>query len=167
MRRLVIPTLVCVALLLACVAGPASAKISHAGWPRITGDLLMHKLDESGPIVAVKLRRHNELLGGHGNDVITGGNIGDVIWDDFKPTGNTETQSDVLIGGGGRDFIYASHGHNDIDAGPGNDVVHAHFGTGGTINCGTGRDLVYVSHRSRPLYTLISCERVSYESFGH
>ena len=75
-----------VAGLLALAAG-APANTSHYGWPRIDGDLIMHKADESGPITATKRNRHNELLGGHGNDAITGGDVGDVIWGDYKPSG--------------------------------------------------------------------------------
>lgn len=144
----------------------AAASTSHKGWPRINGDLIMHKADQSGPITARKLSKHNELLGGHGNDVITGGNVGDVIWGDYKPSGQPEAQSDVLNGGGGRDFIYAGHGANAIDTGPGSDVVHAHFGRG-SITCHSRKTIVFISHRSRPHYRLRGCRRISYKTVGH
>ena len=153
-------------LVAALPAAAAAKKAPHDGWPKIDGDLIMHKHDENAPITATKLDKHNELLGGNGSDTITGGNVGDVIWGDYKPHPNTAAQHDVLIGGGGKDFIYSSHGANDIDAGPGDDVIHAHFGTGGTITCGDGRDLVYFSHRSRPHFRIHGCERISYRSFG-
>jgi hypothetical protein len=162
MRRLLAGLTPCA--LLVC-AGPAPAKTSHEGWPKIDGDLIMHKLDESGPIRARKMHRHNELLGGHGNDVITGGHVGDVIWGDYKPVGQPETQVDRLNGGRGRDFIYASHGLNLIDTGPGRDVVHAHFGRG-TIRCRSRRTIVFISHRSRPHYRLSHCARISYRTAG-
>jgi Ca2+-binding RTX toxin-like protein len=155
-----------VALLACFTAGTALANTSHAGWPKIDGDLLMHKNDESGVIQAAKTSRHNELLGGHGSDVIIGGDNGDVIWGDYKPGGQPATQVDQLNGGGGRDFIYASHGTNAIDTGPGSDVVHAHFGRG-TITCRSPRTIVFLSHRSRPHYRLSGCRRISYRTVGH
>ena len=78
---------------------------------------------------------HNELLGGHGNDTINAGPAGDVIWGDYKPSGQPGAQHDTLIGAAGNDFIYASHGLNAISAGPGNDFVKAHF-CFGRIDCG-------------------------------
>ena len=62
----------------------------------------------------------------------------------------------------GNDYIYASHGFNDIDSGPGNDVVHAHFGRGGSVDCGSGYDVLYVSHRSKPRYRERNCERTRF-----
>src|ERR1700754_1239728 len=77
---------------------------------------------------------HNELLGGHGSDTIHAGPWGDVLWGDYKPSGQPTNQNDQLYGGAGNDFIYASHRQNVIDTGGGNDVVHAHFGWG-SITC--------------------------------
>ena len=79
---------------------------------------------------------HNKLLGGHGNDTIYAGPQGDVIWGDYKPSGQPSTQVDRLFGGNSRDFIYASHGTNIIRAG-GDDYVKAHFGRG-IVDCGGG-----------------------------
>ena len=64
-------TLIGVAVLLPGAA--AIAKTSHEGWPKINGDLKMHKSDQSGSLVATKRTKHNELLGGHGNDTICAG----------------------------------------------------------------------------------------------
>jgi hypothetical protein len=163
MRRLVLPVVLCLSL---CAAPAAMAKTSHAGWPQINGALIMHKLDQSGPIYAPFSFLHNELLGGHGNDSIYAGNAGDVLWGDYKPSGQPTTQQDVLQGGAGRDFIYASHGHNVIDTGAGNDVVHAHFGSG-SITCHSPQTIVFLSHRSRPGYTLQGCTRISYKTLGY
>jgi Ca2+-binding RTX toxin-like protein len=162
-RRVLVGALPAAALL--ALAAGAPADTSHYGWPKIDGDLLMHKADESGPITATKRNRHNELLGGHGNDVITGGDVGDVIWGDYKPSGQPTTQLDQLLGGGGRDFIYAGHGLNAIDAGPGRDVVHAHFGRGG-IDCGRGHDTLFISHRAKPGYRIRHCETISFRTAG-
>jgi Ca2+-binding RTX toxin-like protein len=109
---------------------------------------------------------HNKLLGGHGNDTIHAGPWGDVLWADYKPSGQPSSQRDVLVGGPGKDFIYASHGRNTIDAGAGPDYVKAHFGSG-TIDCGPGRDTLYVSRKAQRRYTIRGCERVSHKSLGY
>jgi len=124
----------------------------------------MHSHDQSGVMRGLR-ERHNELLGGHGNDTIIGGRKGDVIWGDYKPSGQPTTQVDRLYGRGGRDFIYASHGLNYVFTGAGRDIVHAHFGRG-EIHCGSSDVVVYISHRSRPRYHLVGCRRVSYRPDG-
>jgi Ca2+-binding RTX toxin-like protein len=141
----------------AAFSGVAIGKASHAGWPSINGRLKMHKSDRDGTIRGTG--RSDELLGGHGDDIIVGGTASDVIWGDYKPCCQPTRQHDVLIGGSGRDFIYASHGYNHIEAGAGNDVVHGHFGHG-KIDCGSGHDVVDVSHRSRRGYRIRHCERI-------
>jgi hypothetical protein len=109
---------------------------------------------------------HNELLGGHGSDTIHAGPWGDVIWGDYKPSGQPTNQVDRLSGGAGNDFIYAGHGYNAIDAGAGNDEIKAHFGRG-TIDCGAGNDLLYISRRGRRGYKVRGCERVSHKTLGY
>src|SRR3954452_20366291 len=108
---------------------------------------------------------HNELLGGHGGDRIHAGPWGDVIWGDYKPSGQPTTQRDQLWGGPGRDHIYAGHGRNAIRAGGGNDWIKAHFGHG-LVNCGAGTDLLYVSRRAQRHYRIRSCERISHKTLG-
>src|SRR3954465_1554856 len=83
----------------------------------------------------------NELLGGHGSDTIHAAPSGDVLWGDYKPSGQPTSQRDVIVGGAGRAFIYASHGKNTIEAGGGNDWLKAHYGRG-SIDCGGGRDVL-------------------------
>jgi Ca2+-binding RTX toxin-like protein len=109
---------------------------------------------------------HNELLGGHGNDDIHAGLQGDVIWGDYKPSGQPTTQVDRLAGGPGNDFIYASHGENIIRAGGGDDVVKAHFGRG-QIDCGGGTDVLYISRKAQKAYTIRGCETVSHRTLGY
>ena len=46
---------------------------------------------------------------------------------------------------------------------PGDDEVHAHYGFG-SIDCGPGNDLLYVSHRSQKKYKITGCERLTYRS---
>jgi Ca2+-binding RTX toxin-like protein len=190
---------------LAVTAVPAAANTSHAGWPRITGVLLMNKDDGSRPLDArpgmdpfdgqddryscdsVHLRGacqeqfvdgddgalvmpsatvHNELLGGHGSDTIHAGPYGDVLWGDYKPSGQPTAQHDRLFGGAGRDFIYASHGYNLIAAGPGDDWIKAHYGHG-IIDCGGGDDVVYVSRRAQKHYVIRNCETISHKTLGY
>ena len=195
MRRLLLLTL----LSLLLPAATVYAKASHAGWPRITGMLLMNSQDRSRPLdgrpgqdpfdgadpsyscdglhrnsscvhsaarhritVVPSNIGHNELLGGHGNDTIHAGPAGDVIWGDYKPCCQPNAQVDHLYGGPGDDFLYASHGLNYIYTGGGQDTVHAHFGSGGEIHCDSPDVLVYLSHRSRRLYHLFGCKRISY-----
>ena len=109
---------------------------------------------------------HNELLGGHGSDAIYAGPWGDVLWGDYKPSGQGTSQRDRLYGGAGRDFIYASHGWNLIAAGAGNDWIKAHFGRG-TIDCGPGLDTLYVSRRAQKHYRIRGCERISHKTLGY
>jgi RTX calcium-binding nonapeptide repeat (4 copies) len=193
--RFVLPILALLATALLASAPAVLAATSHAGWPSITGVLIMNKEDQSRPIDArpgqdlfggkdssyscdgVHKKRcagkdgsvirtgHNELLGGHGSDTITAGPQGDVIWGDYKPSGQPASQVDRLSGGNGNDFIYASHGTNVIRAGGGNDSVKAHFGKG-IIDCGGGTDLLYVSRRAQKSYKISHCETVSHKSLG-
>jgi RTX calcium-binding nonapeptide repeat (4 copies) len=206
MRRLL-----AISLAIVLVGAPgAAANTSHAGWPPITGMLLMNKTDGSRPLDArpgqdpfdgddptvhkrgrcqtlvvpcavagvlagtcrpgeltvAPVAVNNELLGGHGNDTIYAGSNGDVIWGDYKPSGQPVTQVDRLYGGQGADFIYASHGTNTIFTGAGRDTVHAHFGRG-EIHCGSPDAVVYISRRSRPRYKLFGCPHISFRTLGY
>jgi hypothetical protein len=109
--------------------------------------------------------RHNELLGGHGNDTIHAGRWGDVIWGDYKPKGQPTTQVDRLHGGPGNDFIYAGHGWNTITSGGGADRIHAHFGHG-IIRC-SRKTIAYLSRRSVKRYKLRGCRRISFKTLGY
>jgi Ca2+-binding RTX toxin-like protein len=129
-------------------------KVSHAGWPAITG-VLWKVLDGSHRLRGGPLS--DELLGRHGNDVVLGGPAADVLWGDWDPVGNTRRQRDVLAGQGGNDYLYSSHGYNRISAGRGNDYVWAYYGRG-TINCGRGYDTLRIRLVHR--YRVRNCERV-------
>lgn len=109
---------------------------------------------------------HNKLLGGHGDDTIHAGSQGDVIWGDYKPSGQPSRQTDRLFGGNSRDFIYASHGTNIIRAGGGDDYVKAHYGRG-IVDCGGGKDVLYVSRRAQKSYKIRNCETVSHKTLGY
>jgi hypothetical protein len=161
MRRLSVLVLA----LLLLPAALAGANTSHLGWPEIDGLLVMHKADQSGPIEG-STDRHNELLGGHGDDTIHAGAAGDVIWGDYKPGGQPTTQVDHLYGGPGNDFIYASHGTNYIWTGGGVDVVHAHFGRG-WIHCQSATTTVFLSRSGRHGWHLRGCGHISYKTLGY
>jgi Ca2+-binding RTX toxin-like protein len=109
---------------------------------------------------------HNELLGGHGDDSIYAGPVGDVLWGDYKPSGQSTAQHDVLIGGVGNDHFYASHGYNRIEGNGGDDWVKAHFGHG-IIDCGAGRDVLYISRRAQRGYEIRNCDTVSHTTLGY
>ena len=68
-------------------ATSASAMTSHAGWPK-DEHLVMDKgpAGRSNTLTGVQ-GKHNYLLGGFGNDTIYGGDSGDVIWGDYRPSG--------------------------------------------------------------------------------
>lgn len=120
---------------------------------------------DGGKVVGNK-KVHHKLLGGHGNDTIFAGPYGDVIWGDYKPSGQPSTQRDTIQGGGSRDYIYASHGYNDIHGGGGNDYIKAHYGRG-KIDCGAGKDRLYISRRAKKKYTITNCETVSHKTLGY
>jgi Ca2+-binding RTX toxin-like protein len=145
-------------------AGAAHAQTSHKGWPKIDGVLKINRDDGNDTLRGTS--KSDELLGGHDSDTIYGRDRADVLWGDYKPSGQGTAQFDHLFGGAGADFIYASHGRNAIVAGLGNDTVHAHFGRG-SIDCGSGRDVLFVSHRSKPGYKISRCERISFKTLGH
>lgn len=148
-----------VVLALLIPAAIVAAKASHAGWPHIDGRLVINSRDANETIRGLP-DKHNELLGGNGDDTIDGGNVGDVLWGDYKPSGQPAAQSDTVHAGAGNDFIYTSHGTNRIWTGGGRDVVHAHFGRG-EIHCQSATVTVFVSHRSRRAYRLFGCRHVA------
>jgi Ca2+-binding RTX toxin-like protein len=183
--------------LLGALPTVALANTSHAGWPEITGVLVMNKRDQSRPLDArpghdlfgdadhtyscdglhrnrtcarasgvVARVGHNELLGGHGDDAIHAGDQGDVIWGDYKPSGQPGDQVDRLFGGAGNDIIFASHGFNNIQAGDGDDWIKAHFGHG-IIDCGPGNDKLYISRKAQKHYSVRNCETVSHKTLGY
>jgi hypothetical protein len=138
------------------LATGAAGDASHAGWPKIDGKLIINKqsLDET---MRGDRDLHNELLGGNGDDTIYGGQVGDVIWGDYEPSGQPTTQVDRIYAGDGPNFIYTSHGANYVYTGSGRTSVHAHFGHG-VIHCQSSRVIVYTTHRSG--YRLIGCAHV-------
>jgi hypothetical protein len=160
MLRRLLPLL---AALAACALGAAAAqaRAPHDGWPTINGQLWINKFDLS--VTAHGTFLNDELLGGHGNDRIYGHGGDDVIWADYKPSGNLASQQDAVFGGPGADWIYASHGRNRIWGGDGNDTIRVWFGHG-FVDCGAGVDILYVSHKSGPHVKRRNCETISHKS---
>ena len=152
------------ALVVACLAGAAGAgaqtggKTSHKYWPTIDG--LLRKA-AGGDVKYVGTSRSDELLGHHGSDDLRGGDANDVLWGDWDPAGQPTTQKDVIYGGNGTDFIYGSHGTNEIYAGNGNDVISVHYGRG-RVDCGPGRDIYHVARSRKSKYKFLHCEKVDY-----
>ena len=147
---------VAVLVLALAYATGALGHASHAGWPRIDGRLILNKRDLNETMRGDR-DRHNELLGGNGDDTIYGGQVGDVIWGDYKPSGQPTTQVDRISGGNGPNFIYTSHGTNYVYTGTGRTKVFAHFGHG-VVHCQSARAIVYTTHRGG--YRLVGCAHV-------
>lgn len=120
-----------------------------------------HNEDQNGVLLGTD--NTDELLGGHGDDLIYGSDAGDVIWGDFWPSDQPADQLDRLYGGAGNDFIYVSHGTNRVFGGEGNDTIRAHFGRGGTIDCGSGNDSLHLSKRSKQRYSVQNCEQIDFK----
>ncbi len=134
------------------------AEANHDGWP---ADQCL-KMDK-GPVglshTLLGIRDvHNWLLGGYGNDTFYAGEEGDVIWGDYHPEGQPESQSDYIHGGAGADWIYASHGFNEIWTGAGDDHLALVYGHG-VVHCnGPGVKTFVMRYlpQNRP-WTLLGC----------
>lgn len=139
------------------------AKVSHKGWPAITGVFWQVKARRAGRRFTGGTK-NDELLGRHGSDRILGRGGKDVIWGDWDPVDNNTVQRDVLDGGAGNDWLYTSHGRNTVRGGAGRDYVWAYYGRG-TIDCGPGFDTLRIRVVNR--YRHRNCERIkNFCSFG-
>ncbi len=153
--------------LVAVLASSAVAMTSHAGWPR-DEHLVMDKgpAGKTNTLTGVS-GKHNYLLGGYGEDTIYGGDAGDVIWGDYRPTGYPSHQTAVIHAGNGKNYIYANDTVNYVWTGTNPlTVVHAHSGSG-VIHCENARQTVYTSHHALPHYKLDGCKRISFYSVGY
>jgi len=149
------------AALLLVPTASALGEASHVGWPSINGRLMIDKGAAGEQHVMRGMRnRHNELLGGYGNDTIYGGDSGDVLWADYQPI-QPAHQITTIYAGNGRNYIYTSHGDNTVYTGGGPSVVLAHFGYG-AIFCGSALVRVTLSHRSEPHYRLVGCRHIAF-----
>ncbi len=108
----------------------SAALASHAGWPN-DECLKMDKGPPGRSHTIVGLRHvHNWLLGGYGNSTMYAGEDGDVMWGDYHPDGQPESQREYIHGGPGADWIYSSHGYNEIWTGAGDDHLALVYGRG-------------------------------------
>jgi len=138
------------------------AMANHTGWPSLEC-LKMDKGTYGGIHELVGLAFvHNYLLGGYGNDTVWAGEKGDVIWGDYHPAGQRSSQYSALHGGPGPDWIYSSHGFNEIWTGGGDDHLALVYGWG-VIHCnGPGLKTLVMRYLKRNRHwRLIGCHRVA------
>jgi RTX calcium-binding nonapeptide repeat (4 copies) len=135
------------------------AEADHEGWPP-DECLKMDKGSYGVSHTLVGLKDvHNWLLGGYGNDTIYGGDRGDVIWGDYQPSGQSEDEIDRIHAGAGEDWIYSSHGFNEIWTGAGNDHLALVYGHGIVYCDGRGVKTFVMRYlpQNRP-WKLVGCE---------
>jgi hypothetical protein len=160
-----------VLLAVVAISATASGKVDQAGWPHITGKNKRHffqakKHGANRDASFTGTATADKILGAHGSDKLLGMGGVDVIWGDEIPN-NPANQTDLLDGGAGSDFIYASHGKSTIIGGDGNDKIHAHYGRG-TISCGPGKDKVWQSRKRRKNWKIAKdCEKITYALDTH
>jgi hypothetical protein len=135
--------------------GTGTGKVSHKGWPKITG-ILWEVLD-SRDHQRTGTEDNDELLGHHGDEELDGGAGKDVLWGDWDPKNNSGRQSDILRGGDDNDFLYPSHGKNLLYGGAGNDRIIAYYGHG-TIDCGPGKKDFAQTRWQSSAYKVKNCE---------
>ncbi|MGO9487645.1 MAG: calcium-binding protein [Solirubrobacteraceae bacterium] len=144
----------------------SSAMANHSGWP----PLQCLKMDKGTYGFAHTLiglpHIHNWLLGGYGNDTIWAGEDGDVIWADYHPSGQSTSEHDVIHGGAGADWIYSSHGHNEIWTGAGDDHLALVYGRG-IIRCnGPGLKTLVMRYLPRNRHwRLVDCKHIRIEPY--
>ena len=145
------------------VAAPAVAvaDTSHAGWPPDENTVTENGPADEAHTLVGEPNVHNYLLGKYGNDTFIGGNDGDVIWADERPTGAPKYQKAIIHAGNGKNFIYSNDTYNEVWTGtnPGT-VVHAGENSG-VIHCENPHVLVDSSYKARHRYKLIGCKHVS------
>ncbi|HLM84996.1 MAG TPA: hypothetical protein VK272_02275 [Solirubrobacteraceae bacterium] len=141
-------------------SGPRAsvALASHAGWPS-DECLKMDKGSAGRSHTLVGLKDvHNWLLGGYGNDTLYAGDRGDVMWGDYQPEGQQESERDYIHGGAGADWIYSSHGYSEIWTGAGNDHLALVYGHGVIFCDGPGVKTFVMRYlpQNRP-WKLVGC----------
>lgn len=141
------------------VATPALAAVK-TGTPRddkLRGTAKADRLDGKGGNDRIFGRGGRDMLrGGSGHDLIKGGPGNDRI--------DAGRGYDRIVGGPGNDIIVGGRRRDQINMrngvplpSPGNDVIHAVDGERDEINCGAGRDKVFVDRVEDGVY---DCEKV-------
>ena len=137
--------------------GGNTGNVSHKGWPPITG--ILWKVLDSRDHSRTGTEDNDELLGHHGDDTVIGLEGKDVLWGDWELKGNGSNQSDTLRGGDGNDFLYPSHGKNNMYGGAGNDRIIAYYGHG-LIDCGPGKGDYAQTRWQSSAYRVRNCEHI-------
>jgi hypothetical protein len=137
--------------------GGNTGNVSHKGWPKITG--ILWKVLDSGDHERTGTEDNDELLGHHGDDTVVGLAGKDVLWGDWELKGNGSNQTDVLRGGDSNDFLYPSHGKNNMYGGDGSDRIIAYYGHG-LIDCGAGANDYAQTRWQSNAYRVRNCERI-------
>jgi hypothetical protein len=147
----------------------SAANTSEAGWP--AKECLKMDKGPAGLRHTLVGERgvHNWLLGGYGNDTIVGGNVGDVIWADYHPSGVPRFQTVTIHAGNGRNVIYANDTENYVWTGTNpRTVVHAHVsGISGVIHCQSPGVVVFLGVVSERHFKLDGCRHISHFSVGY
>jgi hypothetical protein len=123
------------------------ALVGGVGNDRLLGNTHRDRLD--GRSGRDRLRGgsgNDRLIGGKGRDYLGGGSNNDrLIGGSGRDSIRAEAGRDRISGGTGNDTIDAGVGRSRIKAGPGNDNVRAVNLKRNRINCGSGRDAVWVN----------------------
>jgi Ca2+-binding RTX toxin-like protein len=135
-----------------------TGNVSHKGWPPVTG--ILWKVLDSGDHERTGTADNDELLGHHGDDTLIGLAGRDILWGDWEKN-NPSKQSDVLRGGDNNDFLYPSHGKNNMYGGDGSDRIIAYYGHG-LIDCGPGKNDLARTRWQHHDYRIRNCERALY-----
>ena len=143
--------------------GSSVSCAGHQFWPRMTFDDVQKAAKDAASVLEGDADAVNELLGWHGSDTLHGGSRSDVIWGDHTADNQPLGQWDRMYGYAGSDFIYSSRGRNTIDGGPDNDAIKARYGRG-VVNCGPGRDIVWVPKRRKRNWVFKNCEKFEYRT---
>jgi hypothetical protein len=138
----------------------ARANTTHAGWPQISGMLLMNKLDQSRP-----------LDGRPFSDPFDGTDAGYSCDGLHRATacirGALSAQAAHMLAtihkvppGIGHNELLGGHGDDTIHAGPAGDVIWGDYKPAGQPGAqtdrlygGPGRDFIYASHGTNVIYT--------------
>jgi len=105
-------------------------------WVRVSGRAADDVITVDAP--------YSRVIGGQGNDSITGGDGRDVL---FGGPGD-----DVLVGNAGNDYLSAGFGDDQLDGGAGRDLLKGGFGTNALVG-GEGQDLFVVRNFNDALDT--------------
>ena len=142
------------ALLALCLwaPGPAAGKASHAGWPKITGMLLMNSQDQSRPLDG---RPGQDPFGGTDPSYSCDG-----LHRDSSCVRSTRHTTTVVPYNIGHNELLGGHGDDTIHAGPAGDVIWGDFkpccqpmAQVDHLFGGSGKDFIYASHGRNFIHT--------------